>query len=388
MALLPIRKRVRLRGAVALGAGLALAGALVATGPAGARPVVQPVVHTAAQTVVQAASHHEGGDADRDGYAEVPLVSDIVGLGAITDPHVQNPWGLAFGPTTPLWVSNNGTATSTLYTGANGTDPVTQLGLVVSTPPEPTGVVFNPTTEFALPGGGAPARFIFVTEGGQIAAWTFTPPAAPPTSTTVVRTESGAAFTGVALAQTRFGARLYVADGAGGVVRVYDGAFQPVRTIRDSTVPAPLVPYNVAVLHHRLYVSYALPEGVESSGPEGAVDVFTLRGHLLRRLVTGDPLSGPWGMVIAPRHWGRFSGDLLVGNEDGGQINAFDRRTGRFEGMLSTPDGTPIAHDGMWGLAFGNGVIGTPRTLLFAAGIGEYEHGLVGAITPVETDED
>ena len=40
----------------------------------------------------------------------------------------------------------------------------------------------------------------------------------------------------------------------------------------------------------------------------------------------------------------------------------------------------PIIIDGLWGLRFGNGVIGTPRTLLFSAGIGDEDHGLLGEI--------
>ncbi|MFL6139564.1 MAG: TIGR03118 family protein [Frankiaceae bacterium] len=372
------------RSTVAIGAALALAGGLAAAVPALAGQPAGPASAAVALTDRHAGS--DSGEHERHGYAEVPLVSDITGLGAVTDAHSVNPWGIAFGPTTPLWVADNGTSSSTLYAGANGSDPLSQLGLVVSTPPQPTGVVFNPTTSFKLP-DGTPSRFVFVTLGGQIAAWTVMPSAPPPTSATVVKVKRGAVLTGAALARTGHGARLYVADQAGNEVRVYDGAWHQVRTIRDRTMPAPLAPYNVAVLRDRLYVSYSVPEGVDSSGPEGAVDVFTLRGHFLRRLVIGDPLSGPWGMVVAPERFGRFSGDLLVGNEDGGRINAFDVRTGHFEGALSTPDGTPIAHDGMWGLAFGNGTIGTPTTLIFAAGIGEYGHGLVGAISAVESQD-
>jgi hypothetical protein len=73
-------------------------------------------------------------------------------------------------------------------------------------------------------------------------------------------------------------------------------------------------------------------------------------------------------------------------------INAFDRHTGHFEGTLMDAHGKPLVNPGLWGIAFGNGVIGTPRTLIFAAGIGSeaggfgndvYAHGLVGLIKPV-----
>jgi hypothetical protein len=92
------------------------------------------------------------------GYHLSLLVTNLAPSGsAIQDPDVRNPWGIAFGygsNATPLWVSNEGTATSTLYTGANGTDPITKVPLTVSTPPAPTGVVINnDTSAFKLPSG-------------------------------------------------------------------------------------------------------------------------------------------------------------------------------------------------------------------------------------------
>jgi hypothetical protein len=35
----------------------------------------------------------------------------------VTDPNLVNAWGAAYGPTSPLWVSDNGTDVSTLYDG-------------------------------------------------------------------------------------------------------------------------------------------------------------------------------------------------------------------------------------------------------------------------------
>ena len=52
---------------------------------------------------------------------QVNLVSDIPGAASLLDPDLVNPWGLAFNGGSPLWVSNNGTDTSTLYTSAPGT---------------------------------------------------------------------------------------------------------------------------------------------------------------------------------------------------------------------------------------------------------------------------
>src|SRR5213082_2518587 len=60
--------------------------------------------------------------------------------------NLVNPWGLSHSPTSPWWVSDNGTGVSTLYQG-NGTS----VPLVVTIPPPrggtgpsaPTGNVFN-----------------------------------------------------------------------------------------------------------------------------------------------------------------------------------------------------------------------------------------------------
>jgi uncharacterized protein (TIGR03118 family) len=69
-----------------------------------------------------------------------------------------------------------------------------------------------------------------------------------------------------------------------------------------------------------------------------------------------------------------------VGNFGDGLINAYDPRTGAFRGTLENKDGNRIKVDGLWALRFGNGVIGTPQTLLFTAGIGDEAHGLFGEI--------
>ena len=76
-----------------------------------------------------------------------------------------------------------------------------------------------------------------------------------------------------------------------------------------------------------------------------------------------------------------FSNALLVGNFGDGKINAFDPTTGAFLGTLTKADGTPIAIDGLWGIAFGNGINGQPtNTLFFAAGPADESNGVYGRI--------
>ena len=116
---------------------------------------------------------------------------------------------------------------------------------------------------------------------------------------------------------------------------------------------------------------------------QGFVDAFGTGGHLIRRLISHGPLEAPWGLVRAPDHFGQFSRALLVGNVGNGRINAFDFQTGAFLGTLKDEGGRPIQNPGLWALTFGNGDMGGNRhTLYFCAGIGNYAHGLFGAITP------
>jgi len=72
-----------------------------------------------------------------------------------------NGWGLSAGPTTPWWVSDNGTGKSTLYSGTG-----TKVPLTVTVPGGPTGTVFNGDAN-AFAGG----RFLFANESGQILGW-------------------------------------------------------------------------------------------------------------------------------------------------------------------------------------------------------------------------
>lgn len=82
-----------------------------------------------------------------DLYAIQPLVSDSSAtVEAATDPSLVNGWGLSAGPTTPWWVSDNGTNVSTLYSGTGA-----KTALTVSVPGGPTGTVFNgSTTDFSV----------------------------------------------------------------------------------------------------------------------------------------------------------------------------------------------------------------------------------------------
>src|SRR2546427_7475880 len=80
------------------------------------------------------------------------LVSNLSGKAPHTDPLLANPWGLAYGPSAPFWVSDEASGHSTIYDGRGNPQ-----ALQVVIPPAsgtgqgtPTGTVFNGSQEFKI----------------------------------------------------------------------------------------------------------------------------------------------------------------------------------------------------------------------------------------------
>lgn len=330
--------------------------------------------------------------AEADAYVQTNLVSDIPGLAALTDPSLKNPWGVSFGPTTPVWVSEQGSNQATLY---NVTPAgVTQSPTIISIPttgvgPQgPTGQISNlipppntPASSFFVNGIGS--RFIFANLNGTISAWN-----GQGMSAIIQATTAGAVYTGLAVNDSH--TRLYAADTAGGKIDVFDSNFAPLSLGAGAFAnPFPgLVPFNVQSLNGDIYVTYALPgRDAQIAAPEGngGVAVFDTNGNLIRKLIDDGKLASPWGIALAPpTGFGPFSGDLLVGNFSfvASEINAFDPLTGAFEGTIPIDVGPGNTAGGLWALAFGNaGNNGTPTTLFFTDGINGEVDGLFGAIT-------
>ena len=323
-------------------------------------------------------------------FATTPLVSDGPGA-AHTDANLINAWGLAFNPTGFVWVANNGTSTSTLYDGSGV--PQTLIVAIpsgTSGPANPTGIVYNGSSDFKVTQNGVSgaSAFIFAGEGGTVAGWS--PTVNRTNAVTAVDTgAAGAIYKGLAIASYAGANYLYAADFRHGTVDVYNGSFQKVTLpgggFADPTLPAGYAPFGIQAIGGRIYVSYAQRSG---SGPDevdgaglGFIDVFDPSGALVRRLVSGGALNAPWGMAMAPANFGSFSNMLLVANFGDGKINAFDPATGAPAGTLGTTGGAAIVIDKLWGIAFGNGLNNQPtNTLFYTAGPGDEAHGLYGRI--------
>lgn len=325
------------------------------------------------------------GAAPNNSYEVTNLVSDQPGVAQITDPNLQNAWGLAAGPSTPIWVANNHTDSSTVYPGAVHGSPISGPALVVPVDGgAPTGLVFNATTGFMVPSAGAPATFIFDSESGNITAWSGADPGA---NAVVMAHNDEANYKGLALAQSGGASYLYAANFETNAVDVFDSTFTMQHwagAFVDSNLPARYAPFNIAAIGNELYVTYALHEPGEEDdthGPHhGFIDVFGTDGRLHRRLVSRGSLNSPWGLAVAPRQFGQFAGALLVGNFGDGRIHAYNRFNGKLLGGVRDASGVPIQIDGLWALQFGNGVTGDRNSLLFSAGPNDEEHGLFGSI--------
>src|SRR5271166_3088392 len=319
-------------------------------------------------------------------FSQQNLVSHIPGLAAWTDPNLVNPWGVAFSPTSPFWVADNGTGLATLYNSTG-----TPLSLVVTIPPPtgqmgpaaPDGQVFNPN-----PANFGGSHFIFATEDGTISSWS------GGTSAVLNVDDSSAntVFKGLALAANGSNTYLYATDFHNNAIDVFDTNFNKVTlggSFTDPSLPAGYAPFGIRASGGFLYVTYALQDAAKHddvAGPgHGFVDVFDTNGNLIQRLVSMGALNSPWGLAWAPAGFGKFSGDLLVGNFGDGTINAFDPKTGNLLGQIDGANGMPLVNDGLWALTFGNGGNGGSKNILyFTAGLNHESDGLFGSIATPE----
>lgn len=324
-------------------------------------------------------------------FTQVNLVSDDLTKhpAQLQDPDLVNAWGLSFGPTSPLWVSDNGTGLSTLYQIDPTTDATSQLGLVVTIPGvaggNPSGQAFN---FLSASGAFNKDNFLFVSEDGTISGWR----GALGTTAEVLATGSGNnVYKGTTLGNVGGHGYLYSANFRGGTIDILKGdagAPSLAGNFTDPSLPSGFAPFNIRNLGGTLYVTYAKQDGAQKDDVAGAgngfVDAFDLQGNFLKRIGTQGTLNSPWGLEIAPASFGPLAGDLLVGNFGDGTINAYDLSGPGFVGQLQGAGGTPLAVDGLWGLSAGNDTkAGSSSKLYFTAGPDGESHGLLGVLQQV-----
>jgi uncharacterized protein (TIGR03118 family) len=330
-----------------------------------------------------------GGDASADASADGPTLVDGGSIdaagdapqGPFVDPNLINPWGLAFNPTGPIWVADNGTGVATVYasSGLPAALVVTIPTADGGTPPAaPTGLVFNPTTSFMGD------KFIFDSEDGTIVGWQ--------TGTAgVLRVDNSAAhaiYKGLTMALRNNVPRLYATDFHNRKIDVFDANYAKVTTtggFADANIPAGFAPFGIQADGSVIMVTYAkqdtmMEDDVAGVG-NGYIDVFDFDGVLTKRLISQGMLNSPWGLAIAPADFGGFPRALIVGNFGDGHINAYDASTGAFLSTVNDALGVPFTFPGLWALVFGNDTPGAVHNQLFFTAGGKMEdHGTLGRI--------
>ena len=326
------------------------------------------------------------------------LVSDGSVVDTTVDPNLVNAWGLSASASGPWWIANEATETSTLYDGTGR-----KLARVVAVAGGPTGVIFNSTPGFVVTDGqaSAPARFIYACEDGRIRGWAGSVPTdgSNDTEIAVDNSHRGAVYRGLAQATTSDGSTyVYAADFHNGRVDVFDANWRPITrkgAFVDRRIPPWYNEFGLQAIGERIFVTYASPAPANGndSPTGGYVDVFDLRGKLLARIGRMGPLNEPVDVALAPPSFGKFGGDLLVGNFGDGRVGVYQERTRNhwvYLGALRTPDQQVLEVNGLWGLEFGNGASAGPReALYFTAGPHIWRDetedevgGLFGTITP------
>jgi uncharacterized protein (TIGR03118 family) len=353
-----------------------------------------------------------------NGYVVTDLTSDVSGTATNTDPVLQNAWGVAFTPAaSPFWISDNATGCATLYDGS-GVPQALQVKLPLPggsipagacqhadpknppnpTPATPTGMVWNPTSTFLVPGTSTAASFIWATEDGTISAWTngLTP---ANQAFLAVDNSPNAVYKGLVFGTNVHGVFLFAANFRAGTIDVFapngSNGFRAATSseidgnFSDPNIPAGFAPFGIQNINGDLFVTYAKQDSTKhddvAGKGNGFVDIFDTDGHLLRRFASKGTLNSPWGVARASFAFGRFSGDILVGNFGDGKINAFDS-DGSFRGTLSDAKGKPIVIDGLWMLTLGGGRSSSSDTLYFTAGPNDETDGLFGTITPATSN--
>jgi len=317
-------------------------------------------------------------------YLETVLATNHVS----TNERLINPWGITYLNGGPFWINENHTGFSSVYFGDGTyyftvTVPPPQGG---KSPSEPTGVAANAST-VDFEGD----RFIFASEDGTISGWA--PKIGLKAQLRVDRSAIGAVYDGLALGSNRRGTCLFATNFGSGSIDVFDSKYSEVQHksgeyFHDPELPEGYSPFGITNINGQLWISYALRSTSESEyvpGPgHGLIDVFDTEGALLSRFASGGALNCPWSMVVAPNHFGPYSRSLLVGNFGDGTINAFNLKTGQWEGRLTDASGNPIVIEGLWGLVFGNdGYAGPSNTLFFTAGANDETGGKFGRIQTV-----
>ena len=338
-------------------------------------------------------------------HAQAYKVSNLVSDGSVTavtmDPNFLNPWGVSVSGT--WWISTADTGFNYVIPSTTDTiafKVIVPSGTGASTGGTPAGSVTTAGASGMVLSNGTKASFLFSTLDGTISGWNGKLGTNNAVSLIAINNRAaGASYPGLAILNVNATTSYILAPnfGSGGTIEVYDQTFKPAKlagSFTDPGLPAGYAPYSIHILNNQVWVAYALrtstaPYLTVNGAGNGLVDVFDTAGNFVTRAVTGGNLDAPWGVAFAPKNFGIFSNDLLIGNFADGIINVYDPKTYAFLGQLMDSTGKPLVYASLWELLTGGTPVGNSTsvsggdtsTVYFTAGLANQQHGLLGAIS-------
>jgi uncharacterized protein (TIGR03118 family) len=149
-----------------------------------------------------------------------------------------------------------------------------------------------------------PARFIFATEGGTIAAWA---PNVDLTHAITVVPASGAIYKGLALGGdgTRF--LIYATDFHNGKIDVFDKTFSPVSLAGGfaDSIPDTFAPFGIQNLGGSIYVTYAKQDKDREDDVPGRGEGHRQRLHRRREVRPAHRQGRPAQCALGSGHRAR-----------------------------------------------------------------------------------
>ena len=270
-------------------------------------------------------------------FQETSLVSDGFVPAATIDPDLINPWGISFGPTSPFWVSDNGTGLGHALRTARASKIAARRSNVISRQPSgsgtsaPTGPgVQRHRRRLRLTNGGRAAVFIFATEDGTISGWN-----ARSGTTAAIAVNNSAPRRGLQGPRHRQWRRrplrreLPLRQASRSTIRHFALMKRsPTPTCRPATRRSTSQDIERPALRH-----------LRACRTPPSTTTWPARARLRRRVrpqrqfrEASDRPKRPSELALGParsphRNFGAFAGALLVGNFGDGTIGAYDATT-------------------------------------------------------------
>lgn len=285
-------------------------------------------------------------------FVIVPLISNAVGFAPNLDLVVLDPWGILIIDGV-VWVANSGSGLITAYQlsgiplGVN-INVIGALGNIT----EPTGLAYNSNSiKFMIVNRyqrGA-SMIITATRDGTIHGFN---ESVDPFNAILIADNSvlNCVYTGLTVANIYnnyigpahrtqpHGDYLYVADFFNKKIDVYNGDMIPIYDflfIDESgidPIPDDYSPYNICYMNQVLYVTYARQDPLQPDREmigdgccgQGFVNIFSIDGIFIKRLISRSVLNAPWGIINCPSILGYPANSIIISNFGDGKLNVFD----------------------------------------------------------------